>query len=441
MYVTKGFHLDVDVGKFILVFTLVGLNAFFVAAEFALIRVRHTRIEQLVEEGNRRARVVQKILANIEIYVSTAQLSITMIALALGWIGESVFAGLFEPIFTLVSLPSGVQYGITIFFSFLIVTLLTVVVGELAPKNIAIQRAEKIALIAAHPLLVVASVLYPLTWSLNKLSFVVLRPFGVRRPSEASDEAHSEEELRIIMNASYKSGEINQSEFKYVNNVFEFDNRIAKEIMVPRTEIVAFEQYFSIEDCLQVVKEQNFTRYPILDGDKDHIIGMINIKEVLTDLVTTEQVNSIQHYMRPIIQIIETIPIHALLLKMQQERIHMAILMDEYGGTAGLVTVEDIIEEIVGEIRDEFDMDEVNEIRKLSDGAYIVAAKVLVSDINELLGVTISDEDIDTIGGWVLTENYEAKAGDTITFGAYRFTIIEMDDHQIRYLKIVKNED
>ena len=423
-----------------MIFVLIGLTAFFVAAEFAFIRVRHTRIDQLIEEGNRKAITAKKVISNIEIYLSTAQLSITMIALALGWIGESVLSVFFEPLFTMVSLPANVEYSITIFLSFLLVTLLTVVIGELAPKNIAIQRAEQISLFAARPLTIITKILYPLTWSLNKLAFVVMRLFGLKESADSLD-AHSEKELRMIVNESYKSGEINQSEFKYVNNIFEFDNRLAKEIMVPRTEIIAFDQDSSIEECLAVAKEQNFTRYPITAGDKDHIIGIINIKEVLIDLVSTQQTNDVRYYIRPIIRIIETIPIHDLLLKMQKERIHMAVLMDEYGGTAGLVTVEDIIEEIVGEIRDEFDMDEINEVQKLGDDTYIVDAKVLVSEINDLLGIEISDEDVDTIGGWILTENYEATVGDTIEFEQYQFTITEMEDHQIRYLKITKSND
>ena len=245
------------------------------------------------------------------------------------------------------------------------------------------------------------------------------------------------------MSESYKNGEINQSEFKYVNKIFEFDNRIAKEIMVPRTEIVSLSKDETLETFLAIIKEEKFTRYPIIDGDKDHIIGMVNMKELLTDILDYQDLTAktLETYIRPIIKVIDSIPIHNLLLKMQKERIHMAILMDEYGGTSGLVTVEDIIEEIVGEIRDEFDTDEVPMIQKIEDDHFIIDSKVLVSEVNDLLGLEINDEDIDTIGGWILTENYEAKQGDTIHLESYSFKIVDMEEHHIKYIEVTKRQE
>jgi CBS domain containing-hemolysin-like protein len=197
----------------------------------------------------------------------------------------------------------------------------------------------------------------------------------------------------------------------------------------------------TLETFLQVLREEKFTRYPIIDGDKDHIIGLINIKEVMTDLIGNEKLaeRTLENYTRPIIRVIETIPIHDLLVKMQKDRVHMAILMDEYGGTSGLVTVEDILEEIVGEIRDEFDMDEIPEIRKIKENHYIIDSKVLVSEVNDLLGVEIDDEDVDTIGGWILTENYEAKEGDILLHDTYSFKILDMEEHHIKYIEVTKN--
>ncbi len=429
--------LSLDIGKIVFSFFLIGLTAFFVAAEFAFIRLRSTRIDQLIEEGNKKAITVKKITSNIEVYLSTAQLGITMSALALGWVGESSFEVVLAPLFELVSLPENVEHTATVAFSFILVTLLTVVIGELAPKNIAIQKAESIAFAFARPLIILNQILYPFTWALNKLATLIVRLFGLKSTSDS--DAPSEEELRMIVSESYKSGEINQSEFKYVNNIFEFDNRIAKEIMVPRTEIIALAKNASVDDCLLTLREENFTRYPIVDGDKDHIIGMINVKEVLTDIVSNKKISDLNKFIRPIIRVIDSIPIHNLLLKMQKDHIQMAILMDEYGGTSGLVTVEDIIEEIVGEIRDEFDVDETNEIEQLNDNTYVVDAKVLITEINDLLGTEILEDDIDTIGGWILTENYEATAGDIIEFENYQFKILEMDDHQIRFIEISRN--
>ena len=246
--------------------------------------------------------------------------------------------------------------------------------------------------------------------------------------------------LRIILSDSYKNGEINQSEFKYVNKIFEFDDRIAKEIMVPRTEMVSLSKDQTLEDFLSIAHVEKFTRFPVIDGDKDHIIGLINLKEILTDILGDEDLKSktLKSYIRPIIKVIENAPIQDLLVKMQKERIHMAILMDEYGGTSGLVTVEDIIEEIVGEIRDEFDTDEIPEIRKLNDEHFIIESKVLISEVNDLLNLDLNDEDIDTIGGWILTENYEAKQGDIIYLGSYSFKIIDMEDHHVKYVEVTK---
>ncbi|MDF2557944.1 MAG: hypothetical protein K0R71_1772 [Bacillales bacterium] len=416
---------------------LVALTAFFVAAEFAYIRIRPTRVDQLIEEGNKKAIKVKHIITHIEQYLSTAQLGITMSALAMGWIGESAFEGVIGSLLSIFSLPHSIEKTISFALSFLVVTLFTVVVGELAPKNLAIQKAEAIAFFCAKPLIVTHKIMYPFTWVLNTSAVLIMKPLGLKTASE-SDEAHSEEELRMIVNESYMSGEINQSEYKYVNNIFEFDNRIAKEIMVPRTEIVALDKDDTLEESIAIFQEQNFTRYPIIDGDKDHIIGMINAKEVLTALATDKKLINIQHFMRPIIRVIDSIPIQDLLVKMQKERIHLAVLMDEYGGTSGLVTVEDILEEIVGEIRDEFDADEINEIRTFGENTTIVDAKVLVTEINDLLGTEIDDEDVDTIGGWFLTENYDAKTGDIVEFENYQFKIIEMDEHQIRFIEITK---
>jgi CBS domain containing-hemolysin-like protein len=281
--------------------------------------------------------------------------------------------------------------------------------------------------------------MYPFIWLLNGSARIITSIFGLKPVSE-SEMAHTEEELRIILSESYKSGEINQSEFKYVNKIFEFDNRIAKEIMVPRTEIVSLSKDDTLDTFLQVIREEKYTRYPIIDGDKDHIIGLVNIKEMVTDLISKETLSTktLEHYTRPIIRVIETIPIHDLLVKMQKDRMHMAILMDEYGGTSGLVTVEDILEEIVGEIRDEFDSDEIPMIRKIKENHYIIDSKVLVTEVNDLLGVDIDDEDIDTIGGWILTENYEAKEGDSIHHESYSFKILDMEEHHIKYIEVTK---
>ena len=418
---------------------LIALTAFFVASEFAIIRIRSSRIDQLIEEGNTKAISAKKVISNLDEYLSACQFGITITALGLGWLGESTIERLLRPVFDGLHIPENITSILAIGIAFAAITFLHVVVGELAPKTLAIQKAEMITLVMARPLILFYKIMYPIIWSLNNSAKITAGMFGLKPVSE-NEIAHTEEELRIILSESYKSGEINQSEFKYVNKIFEFDNRIAKEVMVPRTEIVSLSKDDTLDTFLQLVREEKFTRYPIIDGDKDHIIGLVNIKEMVTDLVGNENLSSqtLEKYTRPILRVIETIPIHDLLVKMQKDRVHMAVLMDEYGGTSGLVTVEDILEEIVGEIRDEFDMDEIPMIRKIKDHHYIIDSKVLVSEVNDLLGLEIDDEDIDTIGGWVLTENYEVKEGDIIPHDSYTFKILEMEEHHIIYIEVIK---
>lgn len=423
----------------VIIAILIAMTAFFVASEFAIIRVRSSKIDQLVEEGNKSAIAAKKVISSLDEYLSACQLGITITALGIGWIGEETIQHIIGPLLEIIHVPETAITILSFSLAFAIITFLHVVVGELAPKTMAIQKAETITLLTARPLIAFYKVLYPFIWTLNGSARVITQMFGLKTVSE-HEMAHSEEELRIIVSESYKSGEINQSEFKYVNKIFDFDNRIAKEIMVPRTEIVTLEQMSTLENLLEVIQEEQFTRYPITDGDKDHIIGMINVKEIMTELLRTRDLTTktLDSYIRPVIRVIETYPIQDLLLKMQKERIHIAILMDEYGGTSGLVTVEDIIEEIVGDIRDEFDNDEIPSIQKLSDDHFVFDAKVLITQVSSLLNIELDAEDIDTIGGWILTSNYEATEGDTITFENYSFKILEMEEHHIKYVEATK---
>ncbi|WP_040204384.1 hemolysin family protein [Neobacillus jeddahensis] len=428
-----------DIFNLVIIAILIALTAFFVTSEFAIVKIRSSRIDQLIEEGNSKAVSAKRVISNLDEYLSACQLGITITALGLGWIGESTIEHILGPVFQKMNIPESATHILSVGIAFAIITFLHVVVGELAPKTLAIQKAELITLLVSRPLILFYKIMYPFIWVLNGSARIVSSLFGLKPVSE-NEIAHTEEELRIILSESYKSGEINQSEFKYVNKIFEFDNRIAKEIMVPRTEMVSLSKDDTLETFLEVLREEKFTRYPVIDGDKDHIIGLVNIKELMTDLIGNEKLSTqtLENYTRPIIRVIETIPIHDLLVKMQKDRVHMAILMDEYGGTSGLVTVEDILEEIVGEIRDEFDMDEIPEIRKIKEDHYIIDSKVLVSEINDLLGVEINDEDVDTIGGWILTENYEAKEGDIILHDSYSFKILDMEEHHIKYIEVTK---
>lgn len=419
---------------------LIALTAFFVASEFAIVKIRTTRINQLVEEGNKRAIDAKRIITNLDEYLSACQLGITITALGLGMLGEPTIKLMLQPIFAKLELSASMSTLLSFIIAFTLVTFLHVVVGELAPKTIAIQKAEQITLSFAKPLIIFYKMMYPVIKGMNGSARLLIGLFGFKTVSEA-DVAHSEEELRMILTDSLKSGEINQSEYKYVNKIFEFDDRIAKEIMVPRTEMMTLDKEMTVQDVFTTEGIEQYTRYPVSNGDKDHIIGLINMKTLLTEYMKNPTVGKelVITYMQPIIQVIETIPIGDLLLKIQRERIHMAVLMDEYGGTSGLVTIEDILEEIVGDIQDEFDTDEVPEVQKVGDDHYIFDAKLLIESVNVLLNISIEEEDIDTIGGWFMTERFEMMTGETIIEQGYEFTIKDMDGQHILYLEVKKH--
>ncbi|WP_102272952.1 hemolysin family protein [Cytobacillus massiliigabonensis] len=422
----------------LLIIILIALTAFFVATEFAMVKVRASRLDQLIAEGNKGAIAAKKVVTHLDEYLSACQLGITVTALGIGWLGEPTVQKLLHPVFEQLHLNESVSHILSFVIAFAIVTFLHVVVGELAPKTFAIQKAETITILFASPIIWFYRIMYPFIWFLNGSARVLVGIFGLK-PASEHEVAHSEEELRILLSESYKSGEINKNELKYVNNIFEFDERIAKEIMVPRTEIVTISINDSIDEVVNIITTENYTRYPVIDGDKDNILGFMNVKELLSSIMKNKDLHlKKESFINPIIRVIETIPIHDLLVKMQKERIHIAILMDEYGGTSGLVTVEDIIEEIVGEIRDEFDEDEVPNIRKLKENHYIIGAKLLINDVNHLLGTAMSNEEIDTIGGWFLTQNIEAKLGTEIETEGYVFKVHEIDGHHIQYLEVKK---
>lgn len=425
--------------KLVLFVLLIAFTAFFVAAEFAIVKVRATRIDQLVAEGKPSAIRAKKVISQLDEYLSACQLGITITALGLGWVGESTVEKILHPLFELVGLDGQLASIISFIIAFSIVTFLHVVVGELAPKTLAIQKAEQVTLVLSAPLVVFYKIMYLPIKLLNGSARMLTRAFGLKMMSE-NEEVHSEEELRMIMTDSLKGGEINNSEYSYMNRIFEFDDRIAKEVMVPRTEISSFDKTVTIQEIFKQMNVEQYTRYPVYDQDKDHIIGIVNMKRILSEMIRSEEAanHQVEQYIQPVIQVIETIPISELLIKFQVERIHMAILLDEYGGTSGLVTIEDIIEEIVGEIRDEFDADEVPEMRKIGIGHYNVSGKLLLDELNASLGTNIEVEDVDTVAGWFMANNDEEVVGAKFEYEDYTFKIAEINHHQIVRIDILK---
>ncbi|MFJ8461960.1 hemolysin family protein [Lysinibacillus xylanilyticus] len=417
---------------------LLALTGFFVATEFAIVKVRSSRLDQLIAEGNKRAISAKHVVNHLDEYLSACQLGITVTALGIGMVGEKTFEFMLHPLFDMIGISDKYMTIFTIGSAFAIATFLHVVVGELAPKTAAIQKAEKITLLFAKPIMLFYKVMYPFIWFLNGSARVLVGTFGMK-PASEHELSHTEEELRLLLSESFKSGEINKTELKFVNNVFEFDQLIAREIMVPRTEIVGIEKNDSFTKIIHFIADEKYTRYPVYDGDRDNILGFMNAKELFTHGLLEQLTDDsliLENFINPVIRVIETIPIQELLVRMQKERIHLAILMDEYGGTSGLVTVEDILEEIVGEIRDEFDDDEIAEIRKVSDNHYILNAKMLIEDVENLLNVTLEAEEVETLGGWFLTLNNGIKATRNIELAPYVFSIFEQHGHQIHFIEV-----
>ena len=409
---------------------LIGLTAFFVGSEFAVVKVRISRIDQLIAEGNKKAVVAKKLAENLDYYLSACQLGITVTALGLGFLGEPTVEKILHPLFENSGMPEALSTIISLILALSIMTYLHVVVGELAPKTLAIQFAEKMTLMLAVPLYWFGKIMAPLIWLLNGSARILLRLFGVKPASE--EVAYSEDELKIIMANSFQGGEINQTELSYLRNIFTFDERVAKDIMVPRTQMVTLSQSMNTAEMLSILDTHQFTRYPITgDGDKDHVIGYVNVKKMLTDNAVG-RAKPLQESLQQMPYVNESTPLQDTLLKMQKERVHIALVIDEFGGTAGIITMEDILEEIVGDIHDEFDADEVPDIEQKGEGLYYLNGRVLLSDLEERFGLLFEESgEVDTIGGWIQLKNIDVSLHDSIEHEGHLWTVLEMDNHQI----------
>ncbi|MFD2629960.1 hemolysin family protein [Oceanobacillus kapialis] len=412
---------------------LILLTAFFVASEFAIVKVRKSKMEANANAGDKKAKNALKLVNNLDYYLSACQLGITITALGLGWLGEPTLEVLLLPMLESLGLPNSLTHVFSFLIAFFIITFLHVVLGELAPKTLAIQRAEAITLLLSKPLILYSKLMYPLIWLLNGSANIFVRMLGYKTVKE-SDEVHSEDELRHILNESYEKGEINQTEYEYVDRIFEFDNRTAKEIMVPRVEVAVIDIDDPIEESLDFLKQERYTRFPVIQEDKDHIIGILHIKQIFnTDWTTLE---TLEPYVHPVIKVFENIPIRDLLVRMQKENTHMVVLTDEYGGTSGIVTAEDIIEEIVGDIRDEFDAEEEHEITENADGSYTIDGKTSISDINNYFGIELKNGDVDTMSGWVFNQEMEPVEGTVIQLDNLYFEVVEIEDVHVEKIKL-----
>ncbi|ENH96960.1 hypothetical protein J416_07772 [Gracilibacillus halophilus YIM-C55.5] len=415
---------------------LIILTAFFVASEFAIVKIRKSRLQTLVEQGKTGAKSADKVVNNLDGYLAACQLGITVTALGIGWLGEPAVAHLLHPVFNSIGLNEALVSTVSFIIAFLLITFLHVVLGELAPKSFSIQKTEAVTLLLSPLLVVFHKIMYPFIWVLNGAARIFVRMFGIR-PASESGEVYSEDEVRSILSTSYKSGEINASEMRYVNNIFEFDERSAKEVMIPRTEMVCLYQSNEHETNIETLRMSTYTRYPVAKEDKDQIIGVVNTKEFFKHYLN-EQETDLTKYIQPIIHVAEHTPVNEVLKTLQKQHSHMAIVIDEFGGTAGLITMEDIIEEVFGEIQDELDENERPMYRKINESTYILNGKLLLSDTNELLQINIVNDNIDTIGGWILDQNLEPNEGTTVEYNDYRFTIKDADGYRIKQIKAEK---
>ncbi|KMT22273.1 hemolysin family protein [Clostridium cylindrosporum] len=420
----------------IIVLLLVFMNAFFVATEFAVVKVRKSRIETLLLEGNKSAVHVLKVVKDLNAYLSACQLGITLASLGLGWVGEPAVSHMLTPVFKLFDIPESAVHSIAFVVGFAIITTFHIVLGELVPKSLAIISAEKISLYTAFPLIIFYKLTYPVMWAFNHSTELILRIFGLSQRDE-HDTAYTDEEIKLLVEESYKHGLINQNELDFVDNVFNFSERTVKEIMVPRTDMKCIYIEDSFDEIIETTLNEQFTRYPVCREDKDNIIGFIHTKDLYRQKIQGNNAN-IEGIIREIKFVEESMLISELFNLFKKEKPQMAIIIDEYGGTFGLVTIEDILEELVGDIQDEFD-EEDQEITKTQEGDYIVEGVVLLDDINELLEINIEEENIDTIGGWVYSQvNDYPEVNDKFTYGEYEFIVLECDSKRVSKVLIKK---
>jgi CBS domain containing-hemolysin-like protein len=416
-------------------FILVLLNGFFVAAEFALVKVRPTQIEPHVQEGQRRARLARHMIGHLDAYLSATQLGITLASLALGWVGEPAFAWIVTPLVRPFTADPDIVHSASLTLSFMVITMLHIVLGELAPKSLAIRKSEGTVLWVALPLYVFYKLTYPAIWLLNHTANALLKLIGVA-PVGEGETGHDEDELRLLLASSHGS-HVSKHKRELLDNIFELSHRMARQIMVPRQDVVYLSTTRPLAENLRIARRSGHTRFPLCEGDLDHTIGLIHIKDIFR---RERPLTSLKDVSREIAFVPETLELDRLLKRMRTERFHLAAVIDEYGGVSGIVTLETVIEEIVGEIQDEFDV-EAPEIREIEGGVYEVSGGMLVEDLEEALEVELSDRDEDTIGGVVLSELGRAPVvGDKIDLGPVSLEVLDIELNRINTLRVVVHQ-
>lgn len=435
-----------------LLFDLVGLiaiavlvcsNGFFVAAEFSLVTVRRTRIAELVESGNTSALAVQKAMENPIRVIAATQLGITLSSLALGWIGEPALSHLLAPLVELFppAVQSGLSHTISAVLAFTIITFLLVVVGELAPKSIALQDPERTSLVIAGPTLFTERLFKPAIWALNGAGNALLRLAGIQ-PASGHQLVHSVEELKMLVTASANEGVFHEDESEMLYKVFNFGELIVRQVMIPRTEVIAVEAEAHLNEIIALVTQSTYTKFPIYDNDLDNIIGIAHVKDLLTAMQAEDCHECIaRDFAREPVYVPETTSVNSLLRHFRDNRQHIAIVLDEYGGTAGIVTLEDLLEEIVGEVSDPFDII-TPEFQILADGSCLIDGLTLIEVVNEQMELKLHDSDYDTIAGYVLGKlGRIPQLHDQVEGEGVRIQVEELDGLRISRLKLTRLEN
>ena len=421
----------------LLVLFLVFCNAFFVISEFSVVKIRRTKLEELAHSGSKRARIALEINEHLNTYLSATQLGITLASLGLGWLGEPAVSRLLEDICgNFFEINDVLLHSVSFGIAFTFITLLHVVLGELVPKSMAIQDTERYALLVAVPLYTFNKVCTPIIWCFDHVSLWILKCMKIQQADE-NEDAHSEEEIKLIIDASQKGGVIDDTESEIIQNAITFSEILAHEIMIPRQDMNCIYQDDTFEDIMAFVKANKHTRFPLCGEDKDQIVGMVHIRDILENANSPHK-DILKRIARKILFVPENMSISEVLHEMMRKRIHLAIVVDEYGGTAGLLTMEDIFEELVGEIRDEHDVVTEEPMKKIDADNYEFDGVYLLEDAAEFMDLPYEEQEESTIGGYIFNLlGHEPKVGDIVEDRRCKYEIMRIDNMRITKVHVV----
>ncbi len=422
---------------------LVGLNGFFVGAEFAIIKVRGTRIEEMARAGSHPARVVQRIHRSLDSYLSATQMGVTLASLALGWVGEPAIAAVIRPLFEHLGsfLSKTISHALGIVVAFTLITYFHIVFGEVAPKWLAIQNPEKLALLVALPLNLFYRVFYPLIWFLNSTARFLLGHLGIR-PASEGETTLSEAELRIALTQSEEGGAIAESASEIADRAFHFGHGKVRDVMTPRPDVAFLCVDWPLAQNLEIVRQTRFARYPVCRGDLENVVGRIHVRDLLPlacepDAAQAETSAALEAICQSVLYVPETKALDTMLEDFRLRRMEMAIVQDEYGVTAGVVTLEDVLEELVGEIQQEF-VPAPSEVDIQPDGSYLVDSKITLARLVREYGVGVEVEGVETIGGYVLsTHTGHPRLGYQARLGRWSVEVAEMSGRRIRRVRLL----